>query len=1342
MTKPRTVIILTETVVTLQLYTLLIPPTNAEGYPWRYEEFWPIWWLLNAPGRPDRLLLQCFSFPGEQLVLLCSILLLLRLVLQAGVALYLSRMSGKEYHKSLGESGPRGGLMWVVRAERGVLVVFARGLGVPLVSVFASALVCNGECLSLPYILLSAISLPLTLLSILSDRMNTCDIQWKTNSDSPNKASSELTVAVTELLAVLIVAICTYERHIFLLGILITACGIAKSAHIYRNLPYRTEVMNAVESFRGVALVWEMLLLSVAVSYDTPTLTPTLSLLLVSPVLFFINRSFILYLMRKTAQTKQITSELIHYSALSAALESFSAKKTKEGFSLHEDPRLAQAKLTSMSLYSLFWTGYGYLQTGESYYLKLVLAILADFKPDFTTAMAYEVCVTRLGLKLRETPEDETLHHFLRLKKFQEQLRLLDCEACFRLKDFYSSLRHKSIRFNLLYAQVIRLHQDLTKAMEFYTKAARLYSKKPSLLEAYSSFLAVIGHKNKAEKIHSRVVRLQEAAKRDKAVGINRLLGEDSKTIVLVVPITGPQASVIIWAINASLLGYSDEDLKGQNCSILIPELFRKSHENMVKSLLFKREIPRIFQSAFKMYLVNYHKELVFGQWNAFATNLQPNSHLAVILCVRLEDSPRHFAVLSPEYRFMEKTMNFADFIRSNPNVEREIDAGNKELLWSGEYEGHKVLLSLESWKISENSHIPIVTLNKIRGRTMSSNQSSLHFIPSAAREKKTRTSNASTARIDSFASMKSNMLKASPSHIYGLAPVNSHELVNIKLNNVVKRQKRLAIAFGVSLVLVAVLSIATSSAVLAFASTAKNQLNSDISEMNTIGIRRFMGVNSAVRSKELYMINSGLTVIGNETKSRAELSTISALMKEMSESVRGNASKATGAYRQLVFESVIPWWRYEGTGFNLHHVTLINLMSEISDHAKALVMQPLANITRSNPHYLDLYRNGPAETLTAFNHTIDAYTDNMFSAQANNRVAAEIIMLVGIAIEACFASITSSTLLWLMARNRKRVWESLKLLPKPAMTIALVNLSDRLANTHEMNESQSSEYHKVLNVSTSSSGRYCMSTVQKVLMAATVVFSVYASVYVVHIYQIGVLGTQEIMLYKPLIINWAGLRRAITQFTVFNMREAWLLNSNFSYLSLIPTHQYRYSPLAHMQRGFTELEYIHHSLIYGNTQANTSRLPPTNVHKNLLFDTACSDNSCDVSLRKGIAPLVNDILMSFREAHTKLTLGETDYVKSGGKKTEKAVGALMPFLSTLVTQYDTDTLTLLNQAVSDASSLCAMYGVALFALLAFVMIPLLVTVNVMQSYRQFSQEVTVFRYLPKEAMMEVIGNF
>ena len=702
-------------------------------------------------------------------------------------------------------------------------------------------------------------------------------------------------------------------------------------------------------------------------------------------------------------------------------------------------------------------------------------------------------------------------------------LKLLDCEACFRLKDFYSSLRHSHIRYNLLSAQVLRLHRDLTRAMDFYAKAAALFSKKPSLLQAYSSFLAVMGHKNKADKVKKRMSRIQEAAKRDRAGGIHRLLGEDSNCLVLVVPITGPQSRIIIWTVNAALLGYSDDFLKGQPCSLLIPELFRQSHESMVKSVLSKREMPRIFQSNFKMYLVNNQKELLFGHWNAFVTNLQPNSHLTLVLCIKLETSPKEFAILSPEHRFMEKTREFSELLDSYPNLEREMDTATPELLWTGDFAGHKVLLSLEPWKITETVSIPIVTLNKIRGRLMSRKQSSLHFIPTAIKKK--RGSLEPVTQIDSSSYLKSNLLKASPSLIYGLAPVNSHQVVNVALNKVLQRQKRLLVAFGLVLTLVAVLGVATSMAVLTFASTATSQLNSGVSEMNTIGIRRFLGVNSAVRSKELFMVNSGLKVIGNETKSRADLGTVSTLMKEMSESVRGNASKATGAYRRLVFEPVIPWWRYEGTGFRLHHITLINLMSEISDHAKALAIQPLANITKANPHYLDLYRNGPAETLTAFNHTIDSYTAYILEMQDGNRASAQIIMVVGIALELCFATVSSSLLLGLLARNRKRLWESLKGLPKRAMTEALANLSDRLSDLHDISDSQSSEYHKVLKVGSSSTGNYAMSPIQRLLIAVTVAFCLYAGLHVVHVYQVGVIGTQEVILYKPLIINWAGLR-------------------------------------------------------------------------------------------------------------------------------------------------------------------------------------------------------------------------
>ena len=405
---PKPVVVFLEAVAVLQVCTLLVPLTREEGLLWEYDTFWPLWWLLNIPGRPDRVLLDWLKVSREQIVVIGCCVLVGKLSLQVVMGVYLSAMRSEKYEGLLRSDCKIGICVWIIRAERVILTLFSRLLALPLVWIFASSL-----GLSSVSQVISVFGLIATLTTVLLDRVNTCDIQWQPRSVHPHKASSQFQITAMELTATFTVAICRFR--FFILAIVSVACGGYHACHIYACLPYRSNLMNSLASFKGVMLVYEVLLLTLAFCFNSLTLTPTVSLVLVTPFLFLLNYNLILYLSKRISHSKTIKSELIHDFVLRSVLNP--AKNGQK----QVDSRLNEVRMTNLSLYPLLWTAYLYILNGEVYFMKLIQAKLALMTPKMTDLVAYEVCITRLIMKIRENAEDETLHNFLRLKKFQEQ---------------------------------------------------------------------------------------------------------------------------------------------------------------------------------------------------------------------------------------------------------------------------------------------------------------------------------------------------------------------------------------------------------------------------------------------------------------------------------------------------------------------------------------------------------------------------------------------------------------------------------------------------------------------------------------------------------------------------------------------------------------------------------------------------------------------------------------------------------------------------------------------------------------------------------------------------------
>ena len=496
--KPKKLVILIETIVTFQLLTLMIPPSSESGFPWEYSHFWPLWYTLNAIGRQDRLL-QLVGV--EPLTLLYAVFGLVggRLLLLSVVSLYLAGLTRREFQAALKKGIQHTMVRYLSKVEKVTQVVLDRVVSVPLVSFVTYTVVCGETCVPRPYLILCAFVLPVSIAIIIFDRVNTCDLLWSPYSDSLHKSSSQLVVASTELFAAVIVPLCAFESHSFLLRTIIAVCGGVKAGHIYAGLPFHTDLMNTVESIQGVILIWEVVLLTVTVNYDPTGLTSSICFAVVSPILFFLNRGFVLWRVSQVATAAHITSDSVHDYILRAAMKPKTTHKRLEDEDKpdDEDPRLSEVWINTMSCYPLIWTGYMYYHQKKKYFMKLVISQLAGLSVNWLTCLAYETCLMRLNLLLMDDYDDASLQNFLTLKQTQEKIRSLDCEACMRLKSFYMTLRSTKVKYNLVYAQVLMLDQQLTKVLKLYSKASKTFSKKESLLQGYSGLLEIIGNREK-----------------------------------------------------------------------------------------------------------------------------------------------------------------------------------------------------------------------------------------------------------------------------------------------------------------------------------------------------------------------------------------------------------------------------------------------------------------------------------------------------------------------------------------------------------------------------------------------------------------------------------------------------------------------------------------------------------------------------------------------------------------------------------------------------------------------------------------------------------------------------
>lgn len=1318
---PRKVLWLLELLGTVQIATLLQPPEALDGDPWDFKRFWPLWYLLNAFSRGDRMLFLTNLAP-IQLAYAGWVLLSLRFASFLLLSTGLARLSRSDYLQLLGRTQRKAWLRTLELLDLLLSLLVTKAASVPLAACYAVLLGGQDSEISPGELIAVALSLPVVVISISFERVNLCDLHFSHSSLGPCKPAYQLLFTLCDLLAASFISLSQALKHDFLLRSVAILCGGAKTCCIYIFLPYHQSLKNTIDSFQGLMLVYQAVLLTLGSAYNGTT--ATLCYLLVTPGLFYLSRSMVLYLENRLKTALFLTSEVhFDYMLRQKSLPTHPSEAT-EPSELLQSP-LFPLPIDRMPLYPLLWTAYYYQTQRNVFAMKLAIALISAQKVPWLGCLAAEVAVLRLRVAIEANKEEEIVQNFLTLHRTQEKIKSEDLVVCIRLKELYLTLKQPHVAYSRLATQMPRIQAQIQHVLHVYKQSIRKFSKKVSLLQSYQSLLVLIGRNKKAAEVQTRISQVSEAQKHDKGLGVERLLMEDEKCLILVVPLTGPSASHISWSVNSKLLDYTEEGLKGLDFHILLPACFRSTHKQLMTGLMQHQTLPRMFQGSSPMYLVDSKGRLIYGAWQLFLANERPSGELVVVATLKVEACAKDFCIISANYEPLEMTLGFSLFQQAHQDLFSLLNVASPELLWSGMWENSRYLLSREQWTFFNRFHIPIITLNKFRGRVGSrfSNKT-----PSLKQEKQRKVSFSGTNRdLEKLFIMNSKKSNSS----FGSNFTSSEGFISFTVKKSLRRQRIFSWLIAFILLLVLVLSLAISGSVLAIAIHQINDLNSDLSEMNAIGIRRFLSVTSAMRSKELYLVSNGFKVIGNETRARADLVTVATLMKQMSLNVLGNASKAEGYYHTLVHDPVLPFWLYEGSSYHLNSYTLSDLMALIASYSAALNLTSLANVTAENSHFRSLYRSGAAEGLQDFNHTIDAYTANIQNNHIQDTALIELLLVVVFTIEAAVGGLFAFILLYLTERYRAQLWRVLTNLPKAIFAQAISEVTERLENMHEFNISFQDLSRD------QAASHYTASPLFKTLAVAIALFLLFTSLYVLHIHAVGVLGVSDILDHKPLVINWSGLRRAITQFTVFNMREAWLLGSNSSYSGLVPEHQYLSNPLLYMEKGYMELAYIHKSLIYGNTQANTSRLQPSKEHKDLLMGTACVANqACDTLVKAGLAPLINEVLMLFANTKAALQRGETDYASNGGKKTEKTVGVLMPYLSTLVQKYDSDTLDDLQKSQSTATFLCGLYGSFSVLLFACLLVPLL-----LWNLRKLTQETKVLSYLPSEPLAVALSQ-
>lgn len=501
---------------------------------------------------------------------------------------------------------------------------------------------------------------------------------------------------------------------------------------------------------------------------------------------------------------------------------------------------------------------------------------------------------------------------------------------------------------------------------------------------------------------------------------------------------------------------------------------------------------------------------------------------------------------------------------------------------------------------------------------------------------------------------------------------------------------------------------------------TIMSSLSSDLSDKlnlsHQFGMMSWNILNLAYRTKELYLMNKGITYNNTEAFVRSEIQVNLEFLQETLSEFRNDIiqSKVGGNYNT---DNLI-WFEYINDKYVEERKTLLDIILQLEDAAKNIYETPLNEIIDNNRDFIVIYRNGPAEVTRYVNNTINSFVEE--SKQTVTKTYSLIISLILITGAVYFICVVTMTLplILIITSIRKRLWELIGKLPINILRVGKIRALERLQFIHSIEEDnlQSSD-----NLQTNRF-KYRTHPMQFLLYYFIIALMCSLAIYMYLITDIATNKIFSILNKKPEYIHWADMRRTLAQYSIFWMREIKhfepvFFDSNYFYDETISTME--------------SIDFFS----YSHKKVRQISIPVSKDHLDFNFDDACTANNCLPILFYGLQSTIMEVTQASMEFVEIVKSGQ-DYIESGGLELEKSMSACIEAIIISISIYQRDTEDQITLAVALIMQISAGFLILIFAFYFVIIRPV---INRFQS--SFYNELDIPMMLPKEELATFISE-
>lgn len=597
---------LSNSVIILQILTLIIMPCINNDLPWSSSSLKILWTVIASSCRPDLFsyYIERPMFSATCFLIIFSVYLLLRVLM-----LYLilkrigSDVRSMQALKRLTDSSllKLDSVYRYILFEIGFIPILNVIIDLPTIFIGNSSSQYLTVCFLIPYTIL-CIEDSLCFQAILySKRFH------KELISMPFYAAFRKCCI---FVAVFGVRYIVYPKHWFIYSTLLLAVGVALVYQFIMKQPYYYIWMNGIEVCKGIILAWGSVLLyiiNIGEYQQEQNVLATCVYFLPLPCIVYLAKEFMVRRHKLLLSQNEIYTLTQMFHIL---LHDLKHEKNKaRGDHLKETIIKYIAKFNDNIFITLWLCSYFLFKTCYNQ-AKILISKIEISDESWVLTSYKKYILEKYKHSAKGQAEETEAENYIKYCQMRSSTLIEDSIVCNQLNIFYTELLYRKPKSSTLSHTIELICKNLYKTQNMYKTLLHLFDRDSKLLDYYSGFLDATQNSRKAKNYLRQAHRLSkdELGPYSNDAEIHFF---DSRSTVMIVSESKENLGQIIWVNNSSQLGYLEYELAQSTFKILIPEPISTNHERF---LLRSTDIwakNEMLCSVHDLYMVNREQYLI-----------------------------------------------------------------------------------------------------------------------------------------------------------------------------------------------------------------------------------------------------------------------------------------------------------------------------------------------------------------------------------------------------------------------------------------------------------------------------------------------------------------------------------------------------------------------------------------------------------------------------------------------------------------------------------------------------------------------------------------------------------